>query len=225
MHLKNFFLFTSIIFISSGVFSQIDSNKSIETDIFNFIPDDTNKNQQLSLGSANTTQKLGETITLFGTLEEIAENFAKHSIKPSEKSLGMRIKQMDKDILVKKYWYGKDVSDPSLKTKIELGRIETSTKRIRIECRDHSYVDGDRVRLYVNEKIIRSNIVLKGGYYVIDIDLKEGFNRVDIEALNQGTSGPNTAEFNVFDENGNLLAAKEWNILTGYIATLVVNKY
>lgn len=225
MHLKNFFLFTSIIFISSGVFSQIDSNKSIETDMFNYIPEDTNNNQQLSLSATNTTQKLGETITLFGTLEDISEIFPKHSIKQKEKSLGMRIKQMDKDILVKKYWYGKDVSDPSLKTKIELGRIETNTKRIRIECRDHSYVDGDRVRLYVNEIMIRSNIVLKSGYYVIDIDLKEGFNRVDIEALNQGTSGPNTAEFNVFDENGNLLAAKEWNILTGYIATLVVNKY
>ena len=78
--------------------------------------------------------------------------------------------------------------------------------------------------MFVNDVVIRSNIVLQGGYYVIDIDLNEGFNRVDIKALNQGTSGPNTAEFNVFDEHGNLLATKEWNILTGYVATLVVMK-
>jgi hypothetical protein len=130
----------------------------------------------------------------------------------------------EKDVLVKKYWDGKDISDVKLKTKLELGKLETSTQRIRIECRDHSYVDGDRVRLYVNEQVVRSNIILHGGYYTIDIDLNEGFNRIDIEALNQGTSGPNTAEFRVFDGNGNLLADQEWNILTGYIATLVVIK-
>ena len=91
-------------------------------------------------------------------------------------------------------------------------------------CRDHSYVDGDRVKLYVNEQVIRRSITLEGGYFVIDVDLLDGFNRIDIEALNQGSSGPNTAEFKVFDDNGNLLAAREWNILTGYIATMVVMK-
>jgi hypothetical protein len=85
-------------------------------------------------------------------------------------------------------------------------------------------VDGDRVKLYVNEQVIRRSITLEGGYYIIDIDLREGFNRIDIEALNQGSSGPNTAEFKVFDDNGNLLASREWNILTGYIATMVVMK-
>ena len=85
-------------------------------------------------------------------------------------------------------------------------------------------MDGDRVKLYVNEQVIRRSITLEGGYYIIDVNLVEGFNRIDIEALNQGSSGPNTAEFKVFDDNGNLLAAREWNILTGYIATMVVMK-
>jgi hypothetical protein len=111
-----------------------------------------------------------------------------------------------------------------LNTKLELGKLETNTKRIRIECRDHSYVDGDRVRLYVNEKVVRRSITLQAGYYAVDIELNEGFNRIDIEALNQGSSGPNTAEFKVFDEEGNMLASKEWNILTGYVATLIVMK-
>lgn len=225
MHLKNFYLRIIIIFISSNVFSQIDSNRKIETDLFNFMPEDKSDKQQLSFISSNTMRKMGETITLFGTLEEIAQNFPKLTVIEREKNTGMSIRQMDKDILVKKFWYGKDVSVTELRTKLELGSIDTKSKKIRIECRDHSYIDGDRVRLYVNEKVVRSNIVLRGGYYIIDINLREGFNRIDIEALNQGTSGPNTAEFNVYDENGNLLASKEWNILTGYIATLIVNKY
>ena len=111
-----------------------------------------------------------------------------------------------------------------MNTSLELGKLETDSKTIRIVCRDHSYVDGDRVKLYVNDVVIRRSITLEAGYYTIDIQLKEGFNRVDIEALNQGSSGPNTAEFKVLDENGRLLASKEWNILTGYIATLVVMK-
>lgn len=225
MHLKNFYLLIIIIFISSNVFAQIDSNRKIETDLFNFIPEDKSDKQQLSFISSNTMQRLGETITLFGTLEEIAQNFPKLTVIEKEKNIGMSIRQMDKDILVKKFWYGKDVSVTNLRTKLELGSIDTNSKKIRIECRDHSYIDGDRVRLYVNEKVVRSNIVLQGGYYIIDINLREGFNRIDIEALNQGTSGPNTAEFNVYDDKGNLLASKEWNILTGYIATLIVNKY
>ena len=93
-----------------------------------------------------------------------------------------------KKYCIKKFWNGKDVSNAGLKTQLELGKLETNTKRIRIECRDHSYVDGDRVKLYVNEKIIRRSITLQGGYYAIDIDLLEGFNRIDIEALNQGSS-------------------------------------
>jgi hypothetical protein len=132
--------------------------------------------------------------------------------------------KVDDDVLVQKYWNGQDMNNVKITTELELGKIETDTKTVRIECRDHSYVDGDRVRVSVNNEIIRSNVVLKAGYYMIDIDLNDGFNRIDIKALNQGTSGPNTAEFQVFDGKGNLLASKEWNILTGYVATLIVMK-
>jgi len=42
--------------------------------------------------------------------------------------------------------------------------------------------------------------------------------------LNEGFSGPNTAEIRVFDEKGYLLSEKEWNIRIGQIATLGVVK-
>ena len=124
------------------------------------------------------------------------------------------LNQREKDVLVSQYWNGSDVSEKKIQTSLELGKLETSSKSIRIICRDHSYVDGDRVKLYVNEEVIRRSITLRAGYYSVDIVLREGFNRIDIEALNQGSSGPNTAEFKVLDENGIVLANKEWNILT-----------
>jgi hypothetical protein len=80
------------------------------------------------------------------------------------------------------------------------------------------------VRVYLNEKVVYRNIGLQGNYFIINIDLEEGFNRIDIEALNQGSSGPNTAEFLVFDKQGYKIADKEWNMETNQIATLVVIK-
>jgi hypothetical protein len=52
----------------------------------------------------------------------------------------------------------------------------------------------------------------------------EGLNTISFKALNQGTSGPNTASFMVFDENGKVLTSKEWNLATGAKATLSVAK-
>ena len=213
------------VFILSNANAQIDSNREITTDIFNYQPEIEPEQEQISFETTNSLERKGELITLFGTLEEIAENLPKYDIIKKKKKRSMSdYQKMDKDVLAKKYWNGQDVSVNKITTALELGRIETNSRSIRIECRDHSYVDGDMVRLYVNDVVIRSSIALKAGYYKIDIELNDGFNRVDIKALNQGTSGPNTAEFNVFDETGNLLASKEWNILTGYVATLVVMK-
>jgi len=211
--------------LSNHLFAQVDDNKVIETDAFIYQPEEKSNDKQRTFSELNSLEKKGKIITLFGTFEELSENFPKYGIIPKKIQRRMNDNSThDKDVLVKKFWNGKDVSDTKIHTKLELGKLETMTKRIRIECRDHSYVDGDRVRLSVNERVVRSNIVLQAGYYMVDIDLNEGFNRIDIEALNQGTSGPNTAEFRVFDGNGNLLTSNEWNILTGYVATLIVNK-
>ena len=49
-----------------------------------------------------------------------------------------------------------------------LGEIKTTSKYIRIKCRDHEYVDGDRIRLFLNKAIIHPNITLTGSFYIID---------------------------------------------------------
>jgi len=207
---------------SAVLFSQIDNNNVEETDAFQYQPDNSSDKQLVPQNSDKEEIK-AETITLFGNLTDIANKFPTLSVVPEKRKRSMSdLNQREKDVLVSQYWNGKDVSVKKFQTSLELGKLETSSQSIRIICRDHSYVDGDRVKLYVNEQVIRRSITLRGGYYSVDVNLKEGFNRIDIEALNQGSSGPNTAEFKVLDENGIVLADKEWNILTGYIATLVV---
>jgi hypothetical protein len=131
-------------------------------------------------------------------------------------------KKDDSDILVKKHFNGKDMSNVKLTSDYSLGTLYSTSKSMRIEVRDHSLVDGDRIKVYVNEHLINSNIMLSGLSRIININLIKGYNRIDIEAINEGYSGPNTAELRVFDENGALISSQEWNILTGQRATLGV---
>ncbi|MFD0975666.1 hypothetical protein [Salinimicrobium gaetbulicola] len=105
-----------------------------------------------------------------------------------------------------------------------LGDLKTGGGFVELYCRDHEYVDGDRIRIYVNGEMIHNNIALGAGYHPILVRLNMGFNSIEFEALNQGTSGPNTAELRIFDENGMEMAKKEWNLITGGKANLIVVK-
>ena len=105
-----------------------------------------------------------------------------------------------------------------------LGDIETNSKYIIIKCRDHEYVDGDKIRLMLNGSIIHPSITLTSMFFVVDVDLDDGYNNIDFIALNEGESSPNTAQLIVMDEFGNQLSNKKWLISTGYKAKLVVFK-
>ena len=66
--------------------------------------------------------------------------------------------------------------------------------------------------------------MLTANFKSFDIPLKEGINTVVFIALNQGESGPNTAEFLVYDDNDVLVSSKRWNLLTGVKAKILVIK-
>ena len=76
-----------------------------------------------------------------------------------------------------------------------LGDFKTKSLFLKILCRDNQFVDGDRVRIFINDLIIQDNVLLDSNFQEFEMTLKTGFNKIDIEALIQGTSGPNTAEF------------------------------
>lgn len=105
-----------------------------------------------------------------------------------------------------------------------LGDIKTSSKFVGIVCRDHEFVDGDRVRIFVNGEVAEHNILLTGAFKGINLELEKGFNRLDFEALNQGSTGPNTAQVDVYDEKGQLIYSNKWLLSTGSKASLIVVK-
>lgn len=105
-----------------------------------------------------------------------------------------------------------------------LGDIKSNGTFVGIVCRDHEFVDGDRVKIYVNEKLADPNILLTGSFKGVNVDLEKGFNRIEFEALNVGSSPPNTAQINVYDDKGELIYANKWLLSTGSKATLIITK-
>lgn len=105
-----------------------------------------------------------------------------------------------------------------------LGNVVTQGKFVEVYCRDHEYVDGDKVQIIVNGELVARSVSLHAGFQPVLVTLQEGFNSIEFVALNQGSSGPNTAELRVLSEKGEQLAVKEWNLLTGAKAQLIVVK-
>jgi hypothetical protein len=105
-----------------------------------------------------------------------------------------------------------------------LGNFQTGSVTAKIMYRDAAYVDGDKIRVYLNDKVIEYQVNLDSDFKGFEIVLEKGFNKIDFEALNQGSSGPNTAEFKVYDDKGGLISASQWNLGTGFKATIILVK-
>jgi len=136
----------------------------------------------------------------------------KNEFKNPGEEIKRKLNNQDKDI------------KPEYRSNQFLGEFRVITKYVKIVCRDHEYPDGDRVRLLVNDKTIISEILLESAPKEYYIDISDGFNKLDFVALNQGSSGPNTAAFSVFDDKGRLITSNEWNLTTGIKASIVVIK-
>ncbi|WP_029331244.1 hypothetical protein [Gillisia marina] len=127
------------------------------------------------------------------------------------------------DFIEKKWTEDKRISEEFRKDQY-LGDFKTKGSYVEVLCRDYQYVDGDKVRVYVNGKMIESVIELQANYTPILVKLESGFNTIEIEALNQGSSGPNTAAFKIYGDQGELITSNEWNLLTGAKASVIFVK-
>lgn len=105
-----------------------------------------------------------------------------------------------------------------------LGDFKSNAPFVQVIFRDHEVADGDRVRILYNDREVEANVLLQERFKRLNIDLIPGFNKIEFIALNQGESGPNTAEVRVYDNVGGLIMANQWNLATGNKATLIVVK-
>ncbi|MDY2586573.1 hypothetical protein [Winogradskyella aquimaris] len=214
-------LFSLCLFYGTATFSQVTDNekKTIR------IPAEPSKTKKDSLPVKVKVAPKLEKKDNNSSGKSKEEEKKKFIIKDSEKPFSM----IEEDGLkspaeiFEKRW-SKDLEKGGVvKTMSDqfLGEHRVDTKFVNIICRDHEYPDGDRVRIYINDIVVKENLLLRSSYRRVEVDLIQGKNTVVIEALNQGESGPNTAEFIVYDDQGKQISSKEWNLLTGVKAIIV----
>lgn len=162
---------------------------------------------------------------LFPKKEETITPFFSRTREKPEVSMRTTTDLLDPGVQFTKQKFKKDAGNSiGFVSDTFLGEIKTGENVLAMVCRDHQYEDGDLVRVWLDDKILVEQIYLRNVFQGFDINLKPGFNKLEIEALNQGSSGPNTAEFKVMDKKGNVISQNVWNLASGVKATLIVIK-
>ncbi len=219
--MKKLFIFLGFALMSAGSFGQIDkSTTTVKAPGELMSPQTGSDNSSLlrSPGNHSLSTKKG----IFNT------NSSTTLGEEEKKPFSMRTDDNGLMTYRPENFKPKAFKDKEIKEEYRrdqyLGDLVTGGSYVELYCRDHEYVDGDKVRVYVNGEVIHNSVTLGAGYHPILVRLNVGFNNVEFEALNQGTSGPNTAELRIFDANGLEVAKKEWNLLTGAKANMVIVK-
>ncbi len=209
-----FRIFQSILLFAVGILSaQIENSSSLRIDSESDLNSDK---YSISNSDVTTNSKLYN-------LPEGLEEYNRRNKKAFDMTGENGLLTFEKDIKPK--WFEKTEDDASKTTGDEyFGDFKSNGKFVHLVYRDHGQVDGDIVRVFINEDIIGSRVVLTGGFKKTKINLIKGFNRIDILALNEGAASPNTAEFHLYDDQGNLLTLNAWNLSTGSKATMIVVK-
>lgn len=119
----------------------------------------------------------------------------------------------------------KEERGPLVRKDKKYGDIYTSSAYFIIKCRDFGAIDGDLIKAVFNEGVAKERMLLKSEFQDFKITFNEGFNTLDLEALNVGTLGGNTGEFQIYDAEGNLILSDYWdNLDTGFKAKFVIVK-
>jgi hypothetical protein len=234
--MKAKFLFIgSLVCLSSSMFAQTDG-QSPTTQIPVEEKEDAKKENTTSDSPFNRPLELPDFKPEKGDAEKLSlpvtGNARRLDYKREEGfSMTKKSNLIDPGVIFEKRWEDRNkqialAEDRSgdFRRNQNLGTFRTGAGKVDVVYRDHQYPDGDRIMVLVNDDIVRSNVLLHTGYSGFNLNLEPGINKIDFVALNQGESGPNTAYIAVYDENGTLISANEWNLATGYRATIVVVK-
>ncbi len=105
-----------------------------------------------------------------------------------------------------------------------LATYKCSTATAKFALKDYGDPDGDVVRIWLNDEMVIDAITLEAGYREIQLKLRNGQNLLVIEALNEGMVSPNTAQFSIFNDKGEIIGNNLSGLLTNVKATIIINK-
>lgn len=226
--MKLYFSFFVFLFFVASMDAQIDSrNNSISIPAIES-PKDSLDSKSILPSKPIEAQNTSKGLTTPKTTPQF--NFPKKEFSmiggevfgnPGE----LYTKQLDKHIQSTRLLTPEEVEQRNgSRTDQFFGDFKSNSKFVNIAYRDHGAVDGDLIQVRVNDDVVQARVFLTNNFSGLKLDLKPGINKIDFVALNQGESGPNTAEFIVVDDAGNVVSSNQWNLATGVKATIIVVK-
>ena len=101
------------------------------------------------------------------------------------------------------------------KTDVDFGVIRTKSNYLIVRIRDYGAIDGDLVKASViydyKPTVLTNSLLLGPGFDDIRVNLNDGLNYLELEALNRGNLGGNTGNFEIYDQEGKMLISNYWD--------------
>lgn len=211
--MKKLFLLIGFLMFTAAGFAQVDNSTTTRA------PGELLGSKSSSLLKRNGNHSLSNRNSPYGNIAEPG----KEEKKPINLTTDNGLMEYKLENFTPKALKEKEAKSESRGDQY-LGDFVTAGGFVELYCRDHEYVDGDKVRISVNGVVVSPMTALGAALTPIFVRLNNGLNEIEFEALNQGTSGPNTAELRVVDAEGKEVIKQQWNLTTGAKAKLVVVK-
>ncbi|WP_281336112.1 hypothetical protein [Flavobacterium eburneipallidum] len=104
-----------------------------------------------------------------------------------------------------------------------LGEFRTKSEYFTFKYRDFGRIDGDLISVYLNGKILRSEVYLNYEFGEFRIPLALGFNNIELVVASTGTVGGNTAEIHIVDDVNRPITTEYWdNLALGVKIKMIV---
>ncbi|QBZ99103.1 hypothetical protein [Flavobacterium sangjuense] len=166
--------------------------------------------------------------SIFDKKDKLGESVSLLKKKPEEEKSIFEKEQFASPAKVYTDKMNKQVEDGKIydyyKKDYLLATYKCSTAIAKFALKDYGDPDGDVVRIWLNDQVIFDAITLESGYREIQLNLRNGQNLLVIEALNEGMISPNTAQFSIFNDKGEIVGNNLSGLFTNVKATIIINK-
>ena len=165
--------------------------------------------------------------SIFDKKDKLGENVSLLKKKPEEEKSIFEKEEFASPAKVYTDKMNKQITDGKIydyyKKDYLLATYKCSTTIAKFALKDFGEPDGDVVRIWLNDEIVINAITLENGYREIQLNLRNGQNLLVIEALNEGIVSPNTAQFSIFNDKGEIIGNNLSGLLTNVKATIIIN--
>ena len=211
------FLIIIGIGISSTGYSQMEFNKKFKAiplknnapKIKKVVPPETeippiytpNVFKSPEIKTPSSVLKIGEEKTINMTPKK------NEFINPGDVYMDKMEKDLDKTLVRQGL---KEDSRYLVKINVNFGEIRTKSEYFVIKYRDFGQIDGDLAKASMNGAVVADRLLMKDNFQEFKIFFIDGLNTFEIEALNKGSLGGNTAEFQIYDAEGKFIKSDYW---------------